>query len=218
MFARTGWHFVTYVLLFLGGLSFGATAFAPCSVADDLPAAKFCAKHPMVKPGVGVGELKLGMPVSEVSKILGAPPIPIRNYSEKTSTAGTNVSKWAKLNYYPVLDVSVVTQNSIVVEIRIGPGTPNTGGCHTKEGIGIGGRMSRKIAKAYGKPDAEMPVALNAKFVVYNDLGVSLIVNKQGQVLLVELFAPGTFCTLNEKLIAASWGGPWGCSKLTPPL
>lgn len=218
MYIRTRWHFVTCILLFLGGLSLGATVFAPCSFAADLPAATFCAKHPMIEPGVGVGELKLGMPVSEVSKILGTPPIPIRNYSEKTSPAGTNGSKWTKLNYYPVLDLSVVAQNSIVVEIRIGPGTPNTEGCHTKEGIGIGGRMSKKIAKAYGKPDAEMPTALNAKFVVYNDRGVNLVVNKQGALVRLALFAPGTFCALNEKLTAAGWSGPWSCRELTPPL
>jgi len=192
------------------GLFASAILFVPVSFSQNSRAAHFCDGRPAIQPGIGIGKLKLGMPVTEMIKVVGEPP-------RKANEGSASGSKWLNLYYFRLSDIDVFARDSVVVEIALGNGAPKMRGCQTSEGIGVGERMTDKITKLYGKPEAEMRIAPSLRLVIYNSRGTAMYVNSRGEILGLELFAPGTFCVLNKDLATLGWSGI-DCKKLTPPL
>lgn len=121
----------------------------------DLPVSK-----PLViKPNVGIGEVKFGMSLEEVKRILGEP--------EHTVPAGL---------LYPRLGLTITQRDGAVLAIVCG-GMSNKDAAlvkacksRTEKGIGIGSTEAEIIA-AYGEPTTKrgprlMYRQLNARFVL----------------------------------------------------
>lgn len=199
-----------FSLLAIMALSASADLLAAGSPPQNSRAAHFCGGHPTLEGGIGVGKLKLGMPVTEMIKVLGVP-------TSKPTEGTVGGAKWLNLYYLRSSDIDVFTRDSQVVEVLLGNGASNTRGCKTREGIGIGVHMADNIARVYGNPDSQMQVAPRLRFVVYNTRGIAMYMNTEGELLAIELFAPGTFCKLNSDLAVLGWNGI-DCNKLSPSL
>ncbi len=155
--------------------------------------------------------MRLGMPLAEVGRLLGAPPTPVRH----GTVAG---SSWEDWYFFPRTDVEVVAKDSAVVQIVVGAGTADTRGCVTAEGI----RLGSPIQAAYGTPEGVFSLRRQSggqiiTFWVYDKRGLQVVFDSGNDVLALAIFTPGTFCSLQDSLRVLGWPR-LDCALLTPPL
>lgn len=182
--------------------------------ALSAPALGPCGGHARVDPGAGVGPLRLGMPVADVERLLGTPPMPVR----QGTVAGV---PWEDWYFFPRTDVEVFAKDSAVVQIVLGAGTPDTRGCATAEGIQLGSPAAA-LRAAYGAPDGVSIVRNQGggqviAFWVYDKRGLQVILDTGNDVLGLEIFTSGTFCSVQDSLRALGWPR-LDCAAFTPPL
>ena len=195
---------------------FGPPGFLPPPSTPLLHPASLCTVDPTIIPGGGMSRLKLGMPLTEVTEFLAAPSDPA-----KKDTSGD--STWQGLWYWSShSDLEITAQDNSIVDIIIGVGTSDNTKCVTREGIHVGS-LAASVKAAYGEPQgiSSLPDK-NVAWWAYNNLGFSVIVTMDGQVVLaMSVFPPGTFCRLQEPLVRLHLGGwppPPACTRFKPPL
>jgi len=123
------------------------------------PVVEHVGKSLVIKPNVGIGEVKFGMSLEKVKRILGEPA------SETPPILG-----------YPHLGLTITLRDDTVLAIVCGDMTNKDSDlikacrCRTEKGIGIGSTEAEIIA-AYGEPTTKrgprlMYRQLNARFVL----------------------------------------------------
>ncbi|MHC4645045.1 MAG: hypothetical protein ACYTBJ_06070 [Planctomycetota bacterium] len=113
----------------------------------------------LIEPGVGVGEIRLGMSIDDMTEILSDPD-----------------HTWSMESIYSSLGISVVSRDSESVEsIKCGHLTnklsPLVSACkyRTKEGIGMGA-SKEDIIRAYGEPSIRRGAQL-----IYKERGILFV-------------------------------------------
>jgi hypothetical protein len=120
---------------------------------------------PEIKPGVGLGPIKFGMPKDEVERILGKPD------TEETRGKATSMNYLSRgygLHVTPqrgVWSIYCYTQEAFAVKARSFQGK-------SAEGIGMGSSQEQ-IVKAYGKPDRAEMNGPQTTYLTYNRLNLS---------------------------------------------
>ena len=76
-------------------------------------------------------------------------------------------------------------------------------------------KMKSLVEKTYGKPESKSKL-INLEFWLYDAQGVHFIVNREGQLLSLEIFVPRSYCAIQKGLQAAGFRGA-GCQGYSPP-
>ncbi len=130
-------------------------------------------------------------------------------------------SPWEDWYFFPRTDVEVLAKESAVVQIVVGAGTADTRECVTAEGIRLGSPAAA-IQAAYGTPEGVFSLRRQSgdqiiAFWVYDKRGLQVVFDTGNDVLGLEIFTPGTFCSLQDSLRLLGWPR-LDCALLTPPL
>lgn len=173
----------------------------------------FCATSPVVTPGVGIGDVRLGVPVEQDIQVLGAPSDmrrvddtgawwTVRQHTRLTQDA--QASGWLVVDYRsgPNGGIGLLSRDGVVVKIELSGLNASLAGCATVDGVHIGGPVDE--LKNWGQPTMVFHTLL-----VYNDLGVFATPYHTSRpgfpdpvIIQLGVFLPGQWCqvtALNPK-------------------
>jgi hypothetical protein len=155
-----------------------AVAVAMMGMLQALPAGAYDTTH-LIQPGIGIGRVHLGMPLSDAIRVWG---VPGPGYSEST---GLTFYCWCERNGFDVLrggPAVIVDPSEIIVAISVINDASYTlpEGIHTHMRAGTFtqiGSSGSEVRAALGDPDRITPMSADTVSWTYPDRGLVIFLH-----------------------------------------